>query len=565
MTRVRPLPVILCAFMLVTFPLRLREHNSFQVEFDQANIQQVLWLMAHGQPPYGTLAESHAFGDHFDPVLYLFCLPFRFLPSFELYLFLHLAAMLACGVAVFRLAQRKLESEWLAAACTTAFMFNPLTLGMSLYPLPHVAVGLAAFLWAVALDCDPRALAVGLLVAAASVEMALLPFLGLAFYLLAQKEYKQGLVLAAASLALMVVLTQVVTPSFGAVGHHAGLDRQFGRFDYLKQDLAGLPGRLATHAAAFWSLDRVLLAQMLLATAGLCVLALPACLTFLPGLAINLAADFWGMHSIFLHYQAIVVGGLYFAAICGLERLGEGHRPRAAVALLMGTAVSLCLGNPLAGRVGQSPERVAQLRAALDRLPPQASVLAPASTVSQLAFRPQVYSLPSLTETPSWRSSAAHQAQVDWILLDLDGLGFPWRKDMLNLKAQQILQDPNYGFHSAVGRLVLLERGNPTPLPEGLVRVIPTYSSLELVNAYLEGGFSEQAQAELDPLLGQGESPVLSYWQGRIFQQQRALEKSNQWFERALEQDPPDDLRQELLSRLKINQQGYIPQIAPRY
>ncbi|MGE0492933.1 MAG: DUF2079 domain-containing protein [Vulcanimicrobiota bacterium] len=565
MTRVRPLPVILCAFMLVTFPLRLREHDTFQVEFDQANIQQYLWLMAHGQRPYGTLAESHAFGDHFDPVLYLFCLPFRWLPSFELYLLMHLGLMLVGGVAVFRLAHRKLESEWLAAACTMAYMFNPLTLGVSLYPLPHVAVGLAAFLWALALDCDPRALAVGLLVAAASVEMALLPFLGLALYLLSQKEYKKGLVLAAASLFLMVLLTQVVTPTFGAVGQHAGLDRQFGRFDYLKQDVAGLPGRLATHAAAFWSLDRTLLAQMFLATAGLFVLALPACLAFLPGLIINLAADFWGMHSVFLHYQAIVVGGLYFAAICGLERLGDQHRSRAAVFLLVGTAGSLLLGNPLAGRVGQSPERVAQLSTALDRLPPQASVLAPASTVSHLAFRPQVYSLPSLTETPSWQSSAAHQAQVDWILLDLDGLGFPWRKDMLNLKAQQILQDPDYGFHSAIGRLVLLERGNTTPLPEGLVKVIPTYSSLELVNAYLAGGFPEQAQAELDRLLGQAESPVLCYWQGRIFQQQRAVEKSNQWFERALEQGPSDDLRQELLAQLETNRRGYVPQIAPRY
>jgi uncharacterized membrane protein len=566
MVKSRLLWAIVGLFLLITFPLRLREHQSFQIELDQANILQYLWLLANGEAPFSTIVESNMLASHFTPILYLFCLPFRWFPGFELYLLLHLLWMAACGVGVYVLAHRQLESERLAAVCAAAFLFSPLTLGIALYPIPQVASGMAAFIWCLAYDSKPKALLLGVLLAAASLEMALLPFLGLALYLICQKRFKDGIILGVAVTVLILLITQVAIPHFGMEGAHDELDRQFSRYHYLESGIGRLPSVLVTHIAAYWPYDRILLGQMLLGTGALVLLAPAALLLCLPGLVLNLAADFWGMHTIFLHYQATVVGGLYFAVVMGLKKLSPERRKKGAVVLLLGTALSLFLGNPLSGRVGLAPPRVAELEAATRAVPKGESVLAPAVCSTHLCNRKTVYTIPGLNETAGWQDSSARRAEVEWVVLDLTGLGFPHGRDLLNLKAQQILRDPDYGFHSVYGRTVLLQRGNPSPNPPGLESVIPSFTPLELVSAYINGGALESGLEVLKPLLeSRPNSPVLLYWEGRYWQEKGDKNRSTEIFQKALEQQPEEALKTEILRCIGVNNSIYTPTFAPRY
>lgn len=559
------LSILLTAFLLLTFWIRLREHNSFQVEFDQAMVQQFLWLMSHGFSPIGTLSEGHAFGDHFDPILYIFSIPFRWAGGFGVYLFLHLATLAVCGSAIYKIAEKRLGSEVQALVCTGAFLFSPLTLGAALYPLPHVALGLACFLWVIALDCEPRALAVGLLIAAMSVEMSLLPFAGLGLYLIWDGRRKTGVLLFGVTVLLMLFLTQVVTPSFGAEAAHDGLDRQMSRYSHYRAPLGVALERLGTHVSGYWSMDRVLLGQMLLGTGGLALLGLEAWILFLPGLAVNLLADFWGMHSVFLHYQATVVGGLYFAAILGMKRLSEDKRKYGVGALVVGTVLALWLGNPLSQRIGLPTERVLHYQSALSQIGPTDSVIAPPSAISHLALRKEIFSFPSLKQAASWADSPAKQAGVDWILVDLPGIGFPTQRNLLNLKLLEMLQDPAYGFHSVHGTLILLRRDGGKPIPEGLLKAIKPYAVEEKVDALTTAGLPSEALK----LLGQqfGEKPPradLLYLKGRALEELERFEEAREVYRAALELQPDPQLKSFLEGRLQTDLTRWTPRFQPK-
>ena len=383
--------------------LSVLRHRAFETgRFDLGNMVQAVWATAHGHPLRITSLEGEQISRlaaHVDPVLVLWAPLWRVWPSPDL-LVVSQAILIALGaVPVWRLALRRLGSEWAALGFSLAYLLYPATQWLTLNEFHPVALACPLLLAAIdALDDGRmRAGVIWLALGALTKEEVGLVVAGIGIWLaVSEGRRRAGWLVACAGAAWTAVAVLVVVPAFNEHG-------------------SPFTGRYTEARAAFpnpWELLRVAwdhdawryVVELVLPLAGLCLLAPVLALAAAPEVALNVLSSAPTQSSIHFHYTAAEIPVLVAAAVLGAQRLWD-RRGVATVLVAVALVANWRLGpNPLWRFVpgGETLQADAARVSEHDRIAARALRLIPDGTVvsatnslgAHLSARRRVLSFP---------------------------------------------------------------------------------------------------------------------------------------------------------------------------
>jgi uncharacterized membrane protein len=403
---VRPRPLLwaaIAAYAAGFSALSVLRHRAFETgRFDLGNMVQAVWSTAHGHPLRITSLEGEQISRlaaHVDPVLLLWAPLWRLWPSPDLLVVTQAAAVALGAVPVWRLALRRLDSEWAALGFALAYLLYPPTQWLTLNEFHPVALACPVLLAAIdALDDGRlRTGALWLVLAALTKEEVGLVVAGIGLWLaLSEGRRRAGGLVALAGAAWTAIAVLVIVPAFNEHGSPFT-----GRYTEAR-DAFPNPWRLAQvawdHGAWHYLVDLVL------PLAGLSLLAPVLALAAAPELALNVLSSAPTQSSIHFHYTAAEIPVLVAAAVFGAERLWSRRGAATlvvAVALVAGWrlgAIPLWRfvpgGETLQANAAHVSEHDRIAAQALRLIPDDAVVSATNSLGAHLSARRRVLSFP---------------------------------------------------------------------------------------------------------------------------------------------------------------------------
>jgi uncharacterized membrane protein len=411
------LAALILAHVLAYGWLSIERHRRFNsTGFDLAIKEQVIWNTAHGRLFASSPEVDNAFEDHFQPVMLAFVPPYVLIPATELLLVLQAVGMAAGAIPLFRFAERRLDSGWLALAFAALYLLYPAIGFVSRFDFHPEAFAIPAFVAAFdALDrAKLKAASLWLLVPLLAKEN--LGFSVAAFGLycaLFRRRVRFGLIWAGVGLAVSSLTMFWLIPTL-----RQGPSDTIARYGWLGDSpiqiawtMLSRPGYVCQNLA---EPNRGLyLLQLLLPVGFLALLALPELLLIVPGLAINLLAQHHCQAKIYCQYAVPIIPFVLIAAVVGLQRVGKlvGRRwvlYALGVAVVPLAALALAVDNPFTERqelpppLAELPNAEAVYRA-LDTVPATASVVTTNAYAPHLAQREGLYiiGIPAQRDPPS--------------------------------------------------------------------------------------------------------------------------------------------------------------------
>jgi uncharacterized membrane protein len=405
--------VLAMGFIVVTRHRALRTHA-----LDLGQYAQTVWSIANGHgatftliPEYVTTVRMHAWGDHFQPILYVLVPLVWLVPSVSLILLAQVVALALGAVAVFAYARRGGAGAGLAGgagvagALAVVYLLNPSLHGINLRDI-HPAAFAIPLLLAAAAAHDARRFAwcaLAVVGAAACREDAAVAVVGFGVWLaLARGRWLAGGGVAVAAVALLAFELQVLMPYFrgDGVGYHH-LYRYTHLGDSLGEILITLVARPWRWLGLVVTGPKLVYALAMLAPLGFLPLLAPRTLAAaVPGLAMNLLSNDPILINHRAQYQAFVLPFLVLAAVDGylaLRARAEGRRwPGLALGAAACFAVILTSRtfNDLSVRFWRLGEEQRAAHALMARIPPDTGVSANERLVPHLVMRKDVFVYP---------------------------------------------------------------------------------------------------------------------------------------------------------------------------
>jgi uncharacterized membrane protein len=400
-------------FIVVTRHRALRTHA-----LDLGQYVQTVWSIAHGHgatftliPEYVTTVRMHAWGDHFQPILYTLVPLVWITPSVSLILLAQAVALGLGAVAVFHLAVRRASAEdgrhGVAVAGTLAvvYLLNPSLHGINIRDIHPAAFAIPLVLAAAAAH-DARRFgwcAVAVVATAACREDAAVAVVGFAIWLaLARGRAAVGALVALAAVGLLAFDLQVLMPYFrgDGVGYHH-LYRYTHLGESLGQILLSLLARPWRWLPVLVTGPKLVYALAMLAPLGFLPLFAPRVLAAAaPGLAMNLLS----LDPILINprsqYQAYVLPFLVLAAVDGYFVLRARTEGRRLPAIALGAAACFALVltsrtfNDFSVRFWRLGPAEQAAHALMRRIPPDTAVSANERLVPHLVMRKDVFVYP---------------------------------------------------------------------------------------------------------------------------------------------------------------------------
>lgn len=415
---------LICAYATAYGAMSCLRFATFHSGIDMSYYLRLIWGLGQGRFDLPLVGAQNILGLHLEPIL----LPFAALSALGSPLAAPLLITQALAVALlaipaFRLASRNLGGPWHGLFGALLALLYPTVTVATLHDFHPVTLALPLLLGVVdALDENKfnRALALGGLALLCREDIALqLAALVLAeFFRRGPISKSRLLLLAAGLISYFCLYTFLVQPAFvphtGSYSLHftnlGGQDIHSGKELALAAlaDPFALLQRLAT-----W--DRFLYVPFLFLPMGLLGLLAPRfALGALPIAAINLLSEFPRVRTIEAHYATAIAPFVIGASFVGAGKVMRWTRDRtttvhalarfALLVVLCGTSTGahvLYGGSPLAmGSVKwrslslSKPQNAADIRAALDRVPPHSSVSAHPGLLAHIAQRPRALWLP---------------------------------------------------------------------------------------------------------------------------------------------------------------------------
>lgn len=393
--------------------LRHESFNSFR--FDLGNMVQAVWSTSDGRFLESTAASGEQFtrlGAHVDPLLALLALPWLAWPSPLLLVVVQAFALAAGALPVFWLARKYVDSEWIAARFSFAYLLYPATQWNAVIDFHAVSLAVPLVLFAVWYLDEDRFLSFlpfGLLAGASKEHMPLLIGWLCLWYGLRRRHLVLGATAAAGFAAWFIVNVAVIMPHYAPTG--ADL---FGeRYAHIGGSPAAAatttltdPARIVEELAT--RQDAIYLLLLLAPFAGLWALAPFVALGALPELALDTLSGKPDQVSIVNHYSAAIAPFLVAAAVLANARLTQSQSRRWSL-IVLASASFFALFSPL-WFVGsyfediRSPERAARI-AALELVPTDAAVTSTNQIGAHLAERRRLLAFPN-------------RRGADWAVLD---------------------------------------------------------------------------------------------------------------------------------------------------
>jgi uncharacterized membrane protein len=442
-------------YVLFFSVLSIRKYDVFEAGYDLAIFNQAVWLLGHGLSQFVTVRGVDAFGDHFDPGLYLFA-PLGALGLGPKTLLVVQSIGLALPAPLlFALARQRGASPAFAAVVPLLWLVSPLTHALSLADF-HPDAFLPALVAGGALALERRH--TGVFVVSAVVAMSLkedvsLLYLGWALVLALDGRRRLAASLGVGSLAWFLLASTVAIPAFG--GDHRYYVERFCEF-CKPLTLVGLAtGEIAHPGHFLGNLTMPVNARLLIglvgSTAGFCLLAPRFIIVGLPTLAANLIADYTVQHDFLSYYHAIPAAAFAVAGAMGAARAEMLVRRRPpklerllAVVVILGAAAGFLHASPVVWTVRDAyrqtdAKAVDARREALELVPAGADVAAQIDMVPHLSGRREIYALPEpivnrtdrLPPSKTWnaRELARRVAGIEFVILDDGPLGMTAEDD----------------------------------------------------------------------------------------------------------------------------------------
>jgi uncharacterized membrane protein len=397
--------VLVCAFvfLLVYALLGLFRHWRFGTNYDMAIFDQAVWHLSRFEAPASTIRGfQNILGDHFHPIIAVWAPLYWMWPSAETLIVAQALLFAASTIPVFLFLRSRL-AYGPSIALTVAYGFF-WGLQRAVFADVH-EIAFAPLLIAtaiLAIDQQRWTLLCASAVALGLVKEDLIPvvsFLGV--LLLLRGHRATGLTFIAASAAAFLLVLRVVIPAFGPGFGYTG------PYEDLLREPWSIPAALVTPPAKLmtvllWVAPFVLLPLL----SPIAVLLIPLALTRL----LSDVPQHWGTT---FHYSAPLAPILVMSAADALHRIAAritAPRLRArVVGGLAGTAVLFSIILP-----GNQPhwnlfkrghyQIPAQHRAGhrmLQRIPPDASVVAQGAIAPHLTHRQQIFLLQPGVEAES--------------------------------------------------------------------------------------------------------------------------------------------------------------------
>jgi uncharacterized membrane protein len=415
----------------------LRRHNGYRSNFDLANFDQVLWLLANGHEPLNTQYGRVFWGEHFSPTIALLTPLYALGAGPATLVVLQAVTVALVSPLLYALARAYGARPWLAAIPALLWLASPLTLIPNVNDVHHIPLVAPAIVGSVLALKRERLLLFGLLalVACCAKEDFSLIYVMLGVVVALEGRRRFGAAISAISLAIFLFAVAVYLPAFGS--STAWFEKRFAgdRGDSTLDVATWMVTHPGAAAGDLFVSEKIGLCLALLATTGgLCFLAPRWMLLGLPALAHNLASSYGPQHGIWDQYQVPVALSFSIAAAVGVHRLAEIRPP---VRLLAAAGVTLAflvapLGVRHVDRQSEwSAERTARLggpearRDALALIPDGVPVAASTRVTPHLAHRRELYTLPlPFLGREVWdadwsaEETARRAAGVRWVLLD---------------------------------------------------------------------------------------------------------------------------------------------------
>ena len=402
-------------------------HGSFTGfrlgRFDLGNMVQTVWSTSEGrllEMTDGPTGEQMVrFGTHADPFLALLAPLWLLWPSPLALAFAQVVVVSLGALPVFWLGRRHLGSDRVAGLLALAYLAYPWLAWSALGAIHPVTFAIPFYLFCIWFLDSNRLAFFGVFAALAmsTGELMGLPVVGLGlWYALTRGRRWAGAAIAAAGVGWTVLAVFVLVPS--ARGESSLF---FGFYDEVGGSPQGVLRKLVTDpgtvlGALVEGRDLVYLVWLALPLLGLFVLAPGLALVAVPQLLANLLSDFRSMTDPRYHSIAAVFPFLIAATVLGISRLEARRRERAALAVLVVSAI-LALGvgpwsrvlgvTPLGGREPLPASRVDALRDAVALVPDGAPVASSNVAGAHLSARRSIFTIPVL-------------GNAEWVLVDRD-------------------------------------------------------------------------------------------------------------------------------------------------
>lgn len=393
--------------------------HYYPLDFDLAIFGQGVWLLSHGETPFVTIRGLNLFGEHATwihlPVAVLYAI-LGSLADVRVLVLLQSGALAVAGFFLYRIARRELGAAaallvllsylaYPALQNTWLEYYEPVNLAVPCLVAATQAVrerrDRPAFLWS--------------LLALATIENVAATVAALGLLALAVGRRRLGILLilvAAGYLALVMLVTFPLLSDHGYVF----ADRLYGDFARSLPEAAlylarpdHLLGRLLTAANGQYLLG-------LLVPVALLPLAAPATLAAAAQLPLNLLSSWPYAHEIRYHYVAPIIPFVFLSLIRALALFppASSRRRWAVGALVIGLlAGQVAYGSAwIVPRHGEGQglwrgreadaRELAETRALLDRVPPDASVSAHYRFLPALCQRPRLFMFPDTGPAGTW-------------------------------------------------------------------------------------------------------------------------------------------------------------------
>lgn len=486
-------------------------HYSLYNSYDQGIFNQIFWNNLHGRWFESSLSSGLSadvihegamplvsyrhLGQHFNPIFLLWLPLYALVPSPMTLSVIQVGLVAAAGLVLYALARQSL-SPLLSLAIAGSFYGANAVVGPTLGNF-HDYNPLPLLLFSLFLAIEKRwwvlFWALALLVLSVR-EDAGVTLLSVAVWLvLRRRQWKVGVALFAIATAYILLLTNVVMPSFSPDVSQRLIVERFGQYT------GGKPATPVEAIGAILSQPGQILAEIFSRfPKKLSYLVdhwLP--LAFVPAIAVDawILAAFPFLElllmrgetplSINIRYATLAVPGLFYGAI-----LWWAHHPK-AFQVRIRRFWGVCLSLSLLFTVTSNPNRTlsflvpdsirpwvyvppiaqvqhaSQARSVLAQIPPKASVAATTYLIPPLSSRRAIVRFPNAMQ---FRDEAQQTQRVDYIVADLWQMrqyqpAFKLERNLLQASIKeinQLLQTQAYGIQAFQDDVVLLQRDRPT-------------------------------------------------------------------------------------------------------
>lgn len=323
--------IILAAFSgaaLYMPAAQILKYYSLHMYADISHWLQVLYQLGNsGLPLSPNVAFANpAFGNylaaHFVPFIYLFALPFKVLPYAETVIVLNSLFMFSAVIPLYKLALHISKNRTFARVVSVLFLWYPTFQYITLYEFEMLRFSIPVLLWMLYFFERRRIRWYWISVLTATLvreEVGLTIFMFGIYVWFARHERRLGMLTSVLGLAMFVLITGVVMPSFhtsptvvSVAG--AGSFQEWGRT--LPEAVLNMVSNPVRLASAIFTVDKFANVFMLLLPLLLLPLAAPtALLGALPSVGIGLVS-LWPLHSSYmLYYVAPAVPFIFYAFI----------------------------------------------------------------------------------------------------------------------------------------------------------------------------------------------------------------------------------------------------------